>query len=307
MYDIAPNVTGPMWYNGVYHLFYQYNPYAAVFGDKMVWAHSISYDLVNWIHLDHALNPTEPFDINSCWSGSVTILPGDKPVILYTGIDANNQQVQNLAVPKNLSDPLLQDWIKISQNPLMTPPNGIEVDNFRDPSTAWQGHDGKWRVIVGSWRDNQGMAMLYKSDDFVNWEKQEEPLHSSANRTQMWECPDFFPVYINSTNGVDTSVQNPSVKHVLKGSFFGSAHDYYVIGTYNPDGEKYIPDGDFTGSSKDLRYDYGKYYASKTFFDSSKNRRILWAWVNESDSTEDDIKKGWSGLQVSSETWFLNL
>ncbi|KAJ6743426.1 CELL WALL INVERTASE 1 [Salix viminalis] len=41
--------NGPMWYKGVYHLFYQYNPYGALFGDVMIWAHSVSHDLINWI------------------------------------------------------------------------------------------------------------------------------------------------------------------------------------------------------------------------------------------------------------------
>ncbi|MBA0779317.1 hypothetical protein Gotri_003581, partial [Gossypium trilobum] len=47
-----------------------------------------------------------------------------------------------------------------------------------------------------------------------------------------------------------------------------------------------------------LRYDYGKYYASKTFFDDFKNRRILTGWINESSSVADDIKKGWSGVHA---------
>ncbi|GAU34444.1 hypothetical protein TSUD_06550, partial [Trifolium subterraneum] len=177
-----------MYYKGVYHLFYQHNPYAATFGDIIIWAHSVSYDLINWIHLNNALEPSEPYDINSCWSGSATILPGEKPAILYTGIDHNKHQVQNLAIPKNLSDPFLREWQKHPQNPLMNPPSEVEVDNFRDPSTAWHGKDGKWR-------------------------------------------------------------------------------------------EKFNPDVTFTGTSKDLR-------------------RILWGWVNESDSTQDDIQKGWAGLQT---------
>ncbi|WCJ29611.1 Beta-fructofuranosidase insoluble isoenzyme 1 [Euphorbia peplus] len=288
-------LNGPMWYEGLYHLFYQYNPNGALFGDKMVWAHSVSYDLINWIHLKHALYPSESFDINSCWSGSATILPGNKPVILYTGIDATHTQVQNMAVPKNLSDPLLVEWVKLSENPLMVPPNGVERDDFRDPTTAWLGPDGKWNVVVGGTLNDQGTAFLYQSVDFVNWTKHEDPLYSAA-QTGMWECPDFFPVSTNSTNGVDTSSINGHVKHVMKASF--NAHDYYVIGSYVPEIGKYVPDHDFTGSPSDLRYDYGKFYASKTFFDSSKNRRILWGWVNESDSTEDDVKKGWSGLQI---------
>lgn len=47
--------------------------------------HSVSYSLVDWIHLEPALNQ---FDINGCWSGSATLLAGEsKPVILYTGND----------------------------------------------------------------------------------------------------------------------------------------------------------------------------------------------------------------------------
>ncbi|XP_056166536.1 beta-fructofuranosidase, insoluble isoenzyme CWINV3-like [Syzygium oleosum] len=284
-----------MYYKGVYHLFYQYNPHSTLFSDGMVWAHSVSYDLVNWVHLNHALEPSEPFDVTSCWSGSATILPGNRPVILYTGIEANYRQVQNLAIPKNESDPFLQEWVKFSRNPIIVPPEGIEPDNFRDPTTAWQGPDGKWRMIVGSWKDDKGMAILYQSDDFFNWSKSEHPLFTSS-KTGMWECLDFFPVSTDSMNGVDTLTLNPSTRHVMKASF--NSHDYYVLGTYDLELETFLPDDDLTGASLDLRLDYGKYYASKSFFDSAKNRRILFGWVNESDSTEDDIAKGWSGLQA---------
>lgn len=45
--------------------------------------------------------------------------------------------------------------------------------------------------------------------------------------------------------------------------------------------------------------DYGHVYASKSFFDGKKNMRIIWSGVNELDSEADDVKKGWSGIQVS--------
>ncbi|KAJ1442815.1 Glycosyl hydrolase family 32, N-terminal [Sesbania bispinosa] len=295
--------NAPMHYKGVYHLFYQHNPYAATFGDQIVWAHSVSYDLINWVHLNHAIEPSEPFDIKSCWSGSATILPGEKPVILYTGIDDKKYEVQNLAMPKNLSDPFLREWDKHPQNPVMTPPSGVEVNNFRDPSTAWLGKDGKWRVVIGAQNGDEGKAILYQSEDFVNWTVDPNPFFATDN-TGVCECPDFFPVYINSTNGVDTSVQNPSVRHVLKISYLSTLHDYYFLGKYVSDQENFIPDVKFTGTSSDLRYDYGKFYASKSFFDYAKNRRILWGWVNESDTTQDDIEKGWAGLQsIPRQVW----
>lgn len=283
-----------MFYKGVYHLFYQYNPYAAVWGN-ISWAHSISYDLVDWIHLEPAINPSEPFDINGCWSGSTTFLHGGNPAILYTGADLKYRQVQNLVVPKNVSDPLLKEWVKSPLNPLLTPIDGIDPNNFRDPTTAWRGPDEVWRVIIGSMINGQGMALLYRSKDFVRWTRSKNPLHSST-KTGMWECPDFYPVSINSKNGVDSSARRKFTKHVLKASFNSS--DHYILGDYTPKRDRYLVDTDFMDNGLDLRYDYGKFYASKTFYDGAKKRRILWGWVTESDSESDDIRKGWSGLQV---------
>ncbi|PWA50117.1 glycoside hydrolase, family 32 [Artemisia annua] len=289
-------LNGPMYYKGVYHLFYQYNPYGSTFNKTLVWGHSVSHDMVNWIHLQNALVPTNPFDKYSCWSGSATILPGNKPVVLYTGLDIKNQQVQNLAKPKNLSDPFLKEWVKYSGNPIiMTPPRGVKPDDFRDPTTAWKGDDGIWRVLVGGLRNNLGVAILYRSKDFVHWSLHDDPLYFWKN-TGIWECPDFYPVSINSRDGVENSENGKTLKYVLKASFL--PHDYYTIGSYDADKEKFVPDNKgLTGSRSDLRYDYGKFYASKTFFDSVKNRRILWGWINESDSSTDDIKKGWAGIQ----------
>ncbi|XP_022029019.1 beta-fructofuranosidase, insoluble isoenzyme CWINV6-like [Helianthus annuus] len=288
--------NGPMLYQGVYHFFYQYNPLAPTFG-TIVWGHAVSHDLVNWIHLDPAIYPTDEPDISSCWSGSATILPGNLPAMLYTGSDSTSRQVQDLAWPKNRSDPFLREWVKSTHNPIITPPEGVKDDCFRDPSTAWLGPDGLWRIVVGGDRDNNGMAFLYQSPDFVTWTRYENPL-AAADSTGTWECPDFFPVPLNSTNGLDTSVvSSGSVLHVMKAGFEG--HDWYTIGTYSPDRENFLPQNglSLSGSTLDLRYDYGNFYASKSFFDESKNRRVLWAWVPEKDSEEDDIEKGWAGLQ----------
>ncbi|XP_022715143.1 beta-fructofuranosidase, insoluble isoenzyme CWINV1 [Durio zibethinus] len=290
--------NGLMIYKGLYHLFYQYNPKGAVWGN-IVWAHSTSKDLVNWIPHEPAIYPSQPSDINGCWSGSATILPGGKPAVLYTGINPKNSQVQNLAVPKNLSDPYLREWVKSVKNPVMQPTvqNQINASSFRDPTTAWLGPDKKWRVIIGSKINRQGLAILYKSKDFVNWVEAQTPLHSGKD-TGMWECPDFYPVSVSGKNGVDTSLNGPSIKHVLKVSLDDTKHDYYTIGSYDNVKDIYTPDEGSVEGDSGLRYDYGKYYASKTFLDSVKNRRILCAWINESSSVADDIKKGWSGVHA---------
>ncbi|XP_021716466.1 fructan 6-exohydrolase-like [Chenopodium quinoa] len=300
--------NGPMIYNGIYHLFYQYYPNEAVWHTQIVWGHSTSTDLINWTPQPIALIPSEPYDINGCWSGSATILPGNKPAILYTGIDTQKYQVQNMALPKNLSDPYLKEWVKVPQNPLMvgTPSNdNINASEFRDPSTAWQLPDGKWRVIVGTQHFKRGLAVIFTSEDFITWSNTEHPLHS-AEGTGIWECPDFFPVYVGKSLGADTSVIGKDVKHVFKVSLFDTQYEYYTIGTYDIDKDVYIPDEGSIESDLGLRYDYGKFYASKSFFDDVTNRRILWGWVNESSTQTDDIKKGWSGLQAIPRTIVLD-
>ncbi|RZC81939.1 hypothetical protein C5167_044514 [Papaver somniferum] len=265
--------TAPMIYNGINHLFYQWSTKGAVWGD-VVWAHTTSTELVNWIHHKYAIVPSEPFDIEGVWSGSATFVQG-KPIIQYTGIIKSSQwnyQVQDMAVPKNLSDPYLVEWVKpVQYNPVIKPTGIINGSAFRDPTTGCQ------------------------AEHALHW----------AKDTGMWECPDFFPVSVDGKEGLDTSVLGPNVKHVFKVSLDDTKHDYYTIGTYNPEKDKYTPDEGSIDNDSGLRYDYGKFYASKTFFDSEKNRRVLWDWVNESSSVADDIKKGWAGLQAVPRTVWL--
>ncbi|KAE9467925.1 hypothetical protein C3L33_00160, partial [Rhododendron williamsianum] len=123
---------------------------------------------------------------------------------------------------------------------------------------AWP--DGKWSVIVGSKLNREGKAILYRS--------------------------------------VETSMIGHGIKYVLKASLDDTKHEFYTIGMYDHDKDIYIPDEGSVEGDLGLRYDYGKFYASKTFFDSKKNRRVLWGWINESTNATIDIMKGWSGVQV---------
>lgn len=284
-----------MYFGGLYHFFYQYNPKGAVWGN-IVWAHSVSKDLINWQALEPAIYPSKPFDINGCWSGSATILPGNKPIILYTGIDPQQRQVQNYAVPANVSDPYLRKWNKPDNNPLVVPDASMNASQFRDPTTAWWSN-GHWKMLVGGKRKHRGMAHLYRSKNFMSWVKARHPLHS-APKTGMWECPDFYPVSLNGKVGLDTSKGGEDVKHVLKVSLDETRYDYYTVGKYFPKQDRYVPDKALVDGWSGLRYDYGNFYASKTFFDPAKNRRILWGWANESDTHDNDVEKGWAGVQV---------
>ncbi|KHN32721.1 Beta-fructofuranosidase, insoluble isoenzyme 1, partial [Glycine soja] len=163
------------------HLFYQYNPKGTEW-DNIVWAHSVSKDLINWNGIEHAIYPSKPFDKFGCWSGSATIVPEDP------------------------NDPLLRRWVKPDRlNPVVVDKDANQTE-FRDPTTAWWGKDGHWRMLVGS----------------------PNTIHSMGG-TGMWECPDFYPVSV-----IGNVVGNP-VKHVLKNSLDDTKFDYYTVGTYLED------------------------------------------------------------------------
>uniref|UniRef100_N1R516 Beta-fructofuranosidase, insoluble isoenzyme 5 n=1 Tax=Aegilops tauschii TaxID=37682 RepID=N1R516_AEGTA len=208
--------NGPMYHNGMYHFFYQYNPRGPTWGDgKLSWGHSVSGDLVNWADVGNALDPTSPFDVNGCWSGSATVLPGGRPAILYTGMDdADKAQVQNVAFAKNPSDPLLREWEKPSCNPVIPMPADVTGNNFRDPTEAWRGRDGLWRGAVAAEVRGVGSLLVYRSADFLHWERNAgAPLHAASSRDgdgpAVLECPDLFPMAGTRRDGGARRVGEP--------------------------------------------------------------------------------------------------
>ncbi|XP_010259194.1 PREDICTED: beta-fructofuranosidase, soluble isoenzyme I-like [Nelumbo nucifera] len=287
--------NAPMYYNGWYHLFYQYNPESAVWGN-ITWGHAISKDLINWENLPFAMVPDEWYDINGVWTGSATLLPDGSIVVLYTGFTKDKVQVQNLAYPADPSDPRLIHWVKYPGNPILVPPPHIRDLDFRDPTTAWFGPDGHWRVAIGSKINDTGISLVYHTTNFTTYELLDGLLHA-VPETGMWECVDFYPVSTTEKKGLNTSDNWPGVKHVLKASLDNTKIDYYALGTYYVENDTWIPDNEMADVGFGLRYDYGKYYASKTFYDQNKQRRVLWGWIGESDSEDDDIKKGWASVQ----------
>ncbi|CAF1099930.1 unnamed protein product [Rotaria magnacalcarata] len=269
--------NGPVYFNGYYHMFFQYNPNAAVWGD-MHWAHSYSKDMVHWIHLPIALAPDQPYDTNGIFTGSITIVDGI-PIIIYTGITHDNQQVQCQAQPANISDPTLTTWIKSPLNPLITYPNG------RDPSTAFQDNEKNYYLIYGYGTDELGgQAVLFISKDFSNWTYL-HPIHSNRY-DKFWECPDIF----NITNRV-----------VLKASLLG--RDFWTIGDIDPNQLIFIPIDHDLGEFVQL-IDHGKFYASKTFYDPMNDQQIIMGWTSEDDNLGP--QRGWQGFHTLPRAIFLS-
>src|ERR1051325_4638830 len=135
--------NGLIQWRGRYHMFYQYNPYAAVWGN-ISWGHAVSDDLVHWEDLPVALTPdADGVDANGCYSG-IAVDNNGVPTIVYTGVRGPNE----LACIATGDDELIS-WQKYPGNPVIqsTPP-GIDLVAYRDHS-VWR-EDGMWYQVVGA-------------------------------------------------------------------------------------------------------------------------------------------------------------
>jgi beta-fructofuranosidase len=281
--------NGPIYWKGRYHMFFQYNPHAATWGD-MNWNHAVSPDMIHWTHLPIALSPTPgSYDSFGVFSGSA-IAVGDRVYAVYTGTQhssddkatirdgTNNiQESQCLAWSDNKD---LIHWTKSPANPVIpVPPPGMKITGFRDPS-VWK--QGEWFYLtVGSGISKEGgNVLLYRSHDLNSWEYLHpltsgkwngNPTANPCDDGEMWECPEFFPL---------------DGGHVLIYSTLGKV--YWQSGTFDPVALTFLP-------KKTGLLDLDAFYAPKTQLDAH-GRRILWGWIQERRSEDAMRKAGWSGM-----------
>jgi beta-fructofuranosidase len=276
-------------------MFYQYNPTGVAWDDGMEWGHVVSRDLLHWRKLPVAMLPDHWFDIKGVLSGSITVLHNGTLVMLYTGVTNATKmvEVQCLAIPADPEDAFLRHWTKHPANPVLSHPQGIKDMDFRDPTSAWfDESDATWRILIGSKDDHKGshagIAFVFKTKDFLSFERVPGILHR-VEGTGMWECIDFYPVGNSSKE----------VLHVIKASMDDERHDYYSLGRYDAAANTWTPIDPELDLGIGLRYDWGKLYASTSFYDPAKQRRIMLGYVGETDSARADVAKGWASLQVS--------
>jgi len=187
--------NGVIHWRGRYHLFYQYNPHGLVWGD-IHWGHAVSNDLIHWQDLPVALTPTPGGpDAGGCWSGCAVDDDG-VPTVFYTGIRGDYDLAQSQVICMAVGSDDLVAWHKHPANPVLTPPEDLDLIGFRDPS-VWR--DGEtWYQIVGSGvRDVGGAVLLYRSSDLLEWEYL-GPLIAGDRRDpslwtgSVWECPQLL-------------------------------------------------------------------------------------------------------------------
>jgi beta-fructofuranosidase len=266
--------NGLIQWQGRYHLFYQHNPNAAVWGD-IHWGHAMSEDLVHWQDLPIALAPTPGgVDADGVFSGCAVDDHG-VATLLYTGIRyaPDGTRVERPCLATSPDDDL-RTWRKYSGNPVIaTPPEGLGVLGFRD-HCVWREPDGTWRQLIGSGiRNVGGTALLYASPDLRHWEYLHPLLIGDGSETgTMWECPDLFPL---------------GDEHVLVVSPVPLQRSLYAIGPLRQ--QRFSP-------RRWAPLDAGGYlYAPQSFADAN-GRRIMFGWLWEGRDEAAQRAAGWAGV-----------
>ncbi len=222
--QLAQRPNGLVYFDGEYHLFYQYNPFGAQWGN-MTWGHAVSTDLVNWTQLPVAI----PMVGNiMAFSGSAVVdwnnssgfgVSGNPPMVAIYTANSNTQR-QHLAYSNDRG----RSWTNYSNNPVLT----LFNDDFRDPKVIWHAASQQWIMVVAL--SSKHRVRFYRSPDLKNWQFLQD-FGPAGNQTGVWECPGLFPL------PVDGDASN--VKWVLQVGI-GPGLAQYFTGDF--DGQQFVAD-----------------------------------------------------------------
>ncbi len=279
--------NGMVYYEGEYHLFYQYHPHSKVWG-PMHWGHAITSDLVHWEHLPIALYPDSLGTIFSGsavidWNNSSGLGSTENPpmVAIFTHhnhvlekAESNLFQYQSIAYSLDKG----RTWTKYPGNPVLQNPG---IRDFRDPKVSWYEAGQKWLMVFAA----QDRILFYSSPNLIQWEKESEYSAELAPDEGVWECPDFFPLsYGDETKWV-------LLVSIGGGGPNGGSGTKYYIGDF--DGSEFTSD-DPSGRARWV--DFGKdNYAGVTWSNvpSEDGRRIFLGWMSNWQYAQDVPSERW--------------
>lgn len=181
--------NGPIYYQGWYHAFYQFNPYGDQWG-HMHWGHARSRDLVNWEHLPIGVMPTLSKGEEHVFSGSTYLNVDGKPTIFYTSIGKREPE-QWAATPL---DPDLFAWQKVAENPVVSQQThrSTHIEEWRDPFLFTV--NGKTYMLTGGRENGRGVIVAHRAvnAELTKWIYQGVLFRYHNDRNL--ECPNFAKI-----------------------------------------------------------------------------------------------------------------
>ena len=266
--------NGLVYFDGEYHLFFQYNPFGDTWG-HMSWGHAVSTDLIHWRQLPVALAEENGIMI---FTGSAVVdehntsgfCRSGKPcmVAVYTGHTPKSDkkpslQTQNVAFSNDRG----RTWTKYAGNPVLN----LNMSDFRDPGVFWSTETKLWIMVVSL--PDEHKVRFYNSANLKEWRQVSEFGPAGATSGQ-WECPDLFPLPVDGDPG--------KIRWVLKvglnpGALQGGSGEQYFIGRF--DGTRFVNDN---AAATTLWTDYGKdCYCALAFNNLPDGAKpVMLGWMN---------------------------
>ena len=249
--------NGCIWHDGLYHLYYQHNPFEREW-ENMTWGHATSPDLLHWTEQTPVLFPDT---LGTMYSGSAVFdkdntsgfgTKNNPPLVYAYTADRSDREVQCIAYSLDGGMTLH----KYEGNPVIDSHDKWQTHDTRDPRLFWWTTDnGQQTTDKGHWvlvlNERNGHS-IYTSTNLRDWTYQ-------SHVNGFWECPDLFPLPVDG---------NPSdIRWVMLG-----ASNTYMIGRF--DGKTFTPE------SGKHRFSTGAIYAAQTFNHTPDGRRIQIGWAN---------------------------
>ena len=252
--------NGMFYKDGVYHLFYQHNPYGSMWGN-MHWGHATSTDLVTWEHHGDAISPDA---LGTIFSGSCVVdkdntagFGAGAVIAFYTS--ASDRQVQSMAYSLDNG----KTFKKYARNPILT----STQRDFRDPKVIWHEDTKKWIMVLAVGQEME----IYSSADLKSWTLESKFGEGQGAHGGVWECPDLLELPVE---GMELK-KWVLVCNLNPGGPFGGSATQYFVGTF--DGKRFVNESPAVTKWMDWGKDH---YATVTWSDAPDNRRIAIAWMS---------------------------
>lgn len=288
LYGLLNDPNGFSWYNGKWHLFYQWFPFGAVHGLKY-WYHVTSEDLVHWHNEGIGLKPDTWYDNKGCYSGSA-LVEDDLCYLAYTG---NNRDEKWIRHPYQMLAAMNRDGIIKKHDEPIIDPDPSYTEHQRDPKIFKRDEDDMYYILMGAQSpDQKGHLVMYRSASiYEGWKKLGElKVRGFDSFGYMCECPDIERigdkyVLLFSPQGIEPDGD----------SFRNKFNNVYLIGDLDLYHMEFIPDGPM----KELDNGFDFYAAQCACQNKIRNTAVLEGWFGCADYTYGPTdEEGWSGLMT---------
>ncbi len=257
--------NGMFYKDGVYHLYFQHNPYGSTWGN-MTWGHSTTTDLVNWNYEGLAIKPDA---WGAVFSGSAVVdydntagFGKNAVVAFYTSAKSSpwgDTQSQSMAYSLDNG----KTFVKYAYNPVVT----SSKRDFRDPKVFWYAPDKHWVMILAGGQEMD----IYSSKNLKDWKYESSFGAKQGAHGGVWECPDLVELPVEGAKEKKWVL----ICNINPGGPFGGNAAQYFVGTF--DGKKFVNES----PTQTKWMDWGKdHYATVTFSNAPGGRCIALGWMS---------------------------